>query len=247
MSKIPLPVQNFIAETSLITCLKYAVSCFSDLQYIAPIAQGLADYQNNLIQHRIIDTLQMFHESIKALDENAVDKEYLHSETFIRELLLVMAIAQDEDNEQKRRRLADFLVTGCTKEHVNDEKKILLMFLNQIDEIDICILKSSTDTLDRGNLQKTALWNWNRENPDNEINEDSIEIHISFLDHIGLIEPVDLQTFKSFFARHGNITFDHIKSEKFDTSLLRKHGFYKRTIVCRRLLAYIKNQPEENR
>lgn len=209
-----------LALSSGIQMVKSALGLIPGL---APFVDLYSNYQQNVQYNNIVDVLKKHAEQIKMISHILIDKLYINSPLYAKDILITVQKAKDEFNEEKRMVFASYLTACCHTENSNNPNKDLFLdYVARLDFLDIFILKNLTMHYNGKNIVEHCTTKYNVEH-EVKVSKFDIQIHVEHLASIGVIERCDKEEVDRFNKRHGNV----LPREK----TFKKLNFYQRTYL----------------
>lgn len=191
-----------LGSSALIQMVKSAICLCPGLPLLV---DQFSNYQHNIQYNNIVDVLQKHESQIKYLTDIVLDKMYMSSPYYAKDILTTIQKAKDELNEEKRLVYASYLTACCHKDNISDKNKdIYLEYIGRIDFVDFFILKTLTKLYNGKNAVEhcTSVYNLHH---DDKVSQNDIRIHIDHLSSLGLIERCDKEEVDRFNKRVGNV------------------------------------------
>ena len=110
------------AVSSVIQMLKSALGLIPGM---SPFVDLYSNYQQNVQYNNIVDVLKKHAEQIKMISDILIDKLYINSPLYAKDILITVQKAKDEFNEEKRMVFASYLTACCHTENSNNPNKDL--------------------------------------------------------------------------------------------------------------------------
>ena len=191
-----------LAKSSVIQMVKSALGLIPGM---APVVDLYSNYQQNVQYNNIVDVLQKHSEQIRFISDNLIDKLYVNSPLYAKDLLITLQKAKDEFNEEKRMVFASYLTACCHTENSNNQNKDLFLdYIAKLDFIDIFILQNLSKHYNGKNIVEYSTSKYNVEH-EIKVSKLDIQIHVEHLSAIGVIERCDKEDVDRFNRRFGNI------------------------------------------
>ncbi len=189
----------------------------------APIVELYSNYQQNVQYNNIVDVLNKHSEQIRLISDILIDKFYINSPQYAKDILVTVQKAKDEFNEEKRIVLASYLTACCHTENSNNPNKDLFLdYIARLDFIDIFILNNLSKNYNGENIIEHCTTKYNSEH-ELKLSKLDIQIHVEHLSSLGVIERCDKEEVDRFNQRRGNVRPIEMN--------FKKLNFYQRTYL----------------
>ena len=180
---IPISTQEIV-----VSILKAGLS---SIPVGSSVASLWSDYQSHVQYRNIKDILEKHTKAIKSLEDGKLNTDYVNSPQYISDLLTTAQAAKNEMNEIKRNMYSKFLTSCCHIDNAGSSSKLLFLdYIGRLDYLDIFILKHIPCSYNGHEARKLVTEALNDEMPSGVTPED-IEMHLSYMRSIGLIELCD--------------------------------------------------------
>ena len=171
----------------------------------APIVELYSNYQQNVQYNNIVDVLNKHSEQIRLISDILIDKIYINSPQYAKDILVTVQKAKNEFNEEKRIVLASYLTACChTENSKNPNKDLFLDYIARLDFIDIFILNNLSKNYNGKNIIEHCTTKYNSEH-ELKLSKLDIQIHVEHLSSLGVIERCDKEEVDRFNQRLGNV------------------------------------------
>lgn len=193
------------------------------------IASVFGDWQNVVQYNSIKTVLEEYGRQISKLGKDKLDNEYLNSKEHGYDILQTIAKAKDEINEDRLRLFSDYISSCCYKENLHCEnKRIFLDIVNQLEFIDLELLRLSSDSFRNKDFIEEVCWKL--KTTSHKINKVDIQIHVEYLASIGLLKKADEKDYEKYLK----ISLANPKQDP-----MKKKSYYK-SILGRKFLSFLK-------
>lgn len=234
MESSELKTEN-LAMSSGIQMVKSALGLIPGM---APIVDLYSNYQRNVQYNNIVDVLQKHSDQIRLISDILLDKLYVNSHLYAKDLLITVQKAKDEFNEEKRTVFASYLTACCHTENSNNpNKNLFLDYIARLDYLDIFILKHLAMNYNGKNIVEHCTTIYNDEH-DIKVSEFDIQIHVEHLSSIGVIERCEKEEVERYNQRSGNV---QLREKN-----IKRLNFYQRTYLGDGIYSFLKKAEPTN-
>lgn len=195
-----------------------------------------SNYQQDTQYNNVVDVLQKHESQLKMATDIIIDKLYMNSPVYVKDVLTTIQKAKDELNADKRLVYASYLTSCCNKDNVQDiNKDIYLDYIGRIDYVDFFILKTLTKQYNGRDAVSSCSSRYNQLH-EFKVSENDIRIHLDHLTSMGLIERCDQEEVERFNKRVGNV----MRRER----IFKKLNLYQRSHLGEGLYQFIRKPLE---
>ena len=213
-------------------------SALAQIPVMAPFVDLYSNYQQNVQYNNIVDVLNKHSKQIRLITDILIDKIYINSPMYAKDLLITVQKAKDEFNEEKRLVFASYLTACCHKENSNNPNKDLFLdYIARLDFIDIFILQNLRINYNGKNAVEYCTYEYNRKHA-NTVSKLDNQIHVEHLSAIGVIERCDKEEVDRFNQRYGN----RQPREK----VFKKLNYYQRTYLGNGIYSFLRKAEPQN-
>lgn len=202
-----------IGQSMTIQMIKSAIKVISPALSI-PI-ELYDNYQNTVQYNNIVDVLKSHEAKLTMLSDIVINKLYMQTPVYAKDILLTIQKAKDELNGNKRELYAQYLTACCHINNKNDfNKELYLDYIGRIDFLDFFILKKMSNLLNNRNSISWCRIEFNEFYHTN-YSENDIKIHYDHLMSLGLIERCDKEEYEAFQkkVRNSSNSYNSFKSK----------------------------------
>lgn len=188
-------------------------------------------YQQNTQYNNIVDVLNKHAKRLSMLTDIVIDKLYIKSPAYAKDILLTVQKAKDELNEEKRKVYALYLTACCNTENEGDNnRELYLDYVGRIDNIDFFILSKLSTTFNGRDAIGLCSEGYNHKYS-SKISTNDARVHFDHLVSLGLIERTDKDEYENFMKKNDNI--------KHRQTVFKKLNMYQRTSLGNALYGFI--------
>lgn len=211
--------KDSLTKSSIIQMLKTALAMFPPLNFAVDL---YSNYQQNVQYNNIVDVLHKHSCQLKKI-EDFIDKSYMSSIQYAKDMYVTIQRAKDELNEDKRTIYASYITSCCLSENSNDHnKELYLDYIGRLDFIDIFILRNLSKYYNGKDAVEFCTSNYNIYH-ENKVSKLDIQIHLEHLSSMGVVERCDREEVDKFNQRVGNV--------KPRGKIFKKFNYYQRTYL----------------